>query len=346
MRRATVLVLLLQLLAWSASVARAQTPRRLPPVYAANAPDSVFTDHTDPTWSTQFAPPPYGTSLSDAGEPVIILDEADSGPQPPPGARNGVFQKLLFSWTWGPALSEGDFGFTDLNLSTVWGFPFPTVESPLLVTPSFGVSYLEGPEARDLPARLYSTGLDFRWIRPINERLMMDLGVGVGYYSDFEIDSGDALRITGRGLGIYQWSPETTVVLGVVYLDRNDVSILPAAGMIWKPTDDWALELIFPQPKLARRVYHCGTDRGLEYWAYLAAEFGGGQWAIASAGGEPELITLRDYRLLLGVESKLPGGLGTRLELGYIFGREIEFASATPDYKPDDTVLLRVGASY
>ncbi len=39
-------------------------------------------------------------------------------------------------------------------------------------------------------------------------------------------------------------------------------------------------------------------------------------------------------------------GLGSRLELGYVFGREISFTGSRPDYDPHDTLLLRAGLSY
>jgi hypothetical protein len=324
---APLLLLLLWLLDFGARRAEAQPPTRLPPVYRVE-------------------PAQYATTLPGSKEPVVVLDQPEAAPAGPPGARKGVFQKLLFSTTWAPAPSRDDFGFTDVELSTVLGFPFPTVKSPLVVTPAFAVHYLDGPTGRPLPPRLYSTGVEFRWIRPITERLMADLAVVPGFYGDFVVDSGDAIRIPGRALGVYKWSEQTTLVLGVLYLDRRDVNLLPAGGILWKPSDDWNLELIFPRPKIARRFYRDGTERGLEYWGYVAGEFGGGQWAIETPGGQTETVILRDYRLLLGVESKLARGIGTRFEIGYIFGRTINFIGPTQDFSPNSTVLLRAGASY
>ena len=52
------------------------------------------------------------------------------------------------------------------------------------------------------------------------------------------------------------------------------------------------------------------------------------------------------YRVLLGMERKLNGGAGYRLEGGYVFGREITFASGLGDFNPQDTFILRGGVTY
>ena len=93
---------------------------------------------------------------------------------------------------------------------------------------------------------------------------------------------------------------------------------MPAGGFIWTPTDWSRLELIFPKPKLAQRV---NVGPGFEDWIYTTAEFGGNTWPIVRTTGERDNLTYIDYRLLVGVERKLQGGAGYRLEAGYVFGR-------------------------
>ena len=44
------------------------------------------------------------------------------------------------------------------------------------------------------------------------------------------------------------------VIAGLIYLDRYDVNILPAGGLIWTPSDDQRHEIVFPRPRLAWRV--------------------------------------------------------------------------------------------
>ena len=88
---------------------------------------------------------------------------------------------------------------------------------------------------------------------------------------------------------------------------------------------------MFPVPKLAHRI-DCGP--GYEDWVYVRGDYGGNTFAINS---DPMIdrITLRDYRVLLGLERKLNGGAGFRIEVGYVMGRKIEFSSG--EAKADDT---------
>jgi hypothetical protein len=235
---------------------------------------------------------------------------------------------------------------SDLELGVTFGFPLPTRESPLLVTPSFAVHYLDGPTNPDLPARLYDAYTEFRWLRRVTDRLSAVLAVEPGVSSDFETGVSDSLRILGRGLAIYDCSPGVQLVLGAAYLNRHDVTVLPVGGIIWTPSDDRRFELVAPRPKLAWRLGPCSGPRLEQTWGYLGGEFGGGVWAIQRASGAQDTISMRDYRVVVGLERKVPGGLNRHVEVGYVFSRNIEFDSGTPDFEPDDTLLVRVGASY
>jgi len=275
--------------------------------------------------------------------------ESDGTPQLdlPPDARPGVFQKLIFNSTWLAAGGGDDFGKTELDLRTVLAFPCPTRDSPLLITPGFGVHYLDGPVGIDIPSRLYDAYTQFRWMHRLRPRLGIDLAVTPGWYSDYETPSGSALRITGHGVAAFDWTPTAKLILGVAYLDREDVGLLPIGGLIWTPHPDIKFELAAPRPRIARRLYWSGGfDDEVQDWAYVAGEFGGGTWAIRHLSGADDEITYRDFRVLLGIERKAVGRPGYRLELGYVFGRKLELDSPTPDIYPSDTVMLRVGATY
>ena len=156
---------------------------------------------------------------------------------------------------------------------------------------------------------MYDARLGFSLLRPVGDRWFMNLSVTPVVASDFKADQSSALRITGSGIGIYQWSPTTKIVLGVVYLDRQDVSLLPAAGVIWTPNEDWRFELVAPRPRIAWRLGQCAAMYCVEHWAYLGFEFGGGEWAIVRDSGAHDLVTMRDYRFLLGIERKAIEGV-------------------------------------
>jgi len=170
------------------------------------------------------------------------------------------------------------------------------------------------------------------------------LGVAPSIYSDFEQDDSNVFRMTGKGIARFEWVPgELELIMGVLYLNRDDVSVLAAGGLIWTPNSDSRFEILFPTPKLSRRIV-CGTD--YEDWMYVKGEFGGNTWSIERSTNANDRLTLRDYRLLIGLERKRDGGAGRLLEIGYVFARTAEYESASPDIEPDDTVILRYGFFY
>ena len=268
------------------------------------------------------------------------FDSAD-----PDGSKPGIFQTIRFSETFLPKPNFDDLGLNEWGLSATFGFPLPTRQSPLLVTPGYEQTLLDGPTLADLPANVYDVTVQFLWMHQLTDRWGIQLGVTPGVHSDFERSDADSLRIAGRGIAVYEWRDDLKLVLGVVFLDRNDVSLLPAAGIVWTPHEDIRWELVVPRPRVAWR-FSC--DDCIEQWAYLAGEFGGGEWSIVRAGGASDVATYRDFRILAGLERKPLGAYGMHLtfEFGYVFARELEYASVTPDLSLDDTTIVRLTLSY
>ena len=253
------------------------------------------------------------------------------------------FQMASFTGTWMPAIDSDDFGQSDLEAYSVFALPAPTADSPLLFTPLFAARYLDGPTTPDMPSRVYDASLQIRWLPKLSDRFRLDLAFEPGLHGDFEKSDDDALRFPGHGLGIFEWAPGKKLVLGVLYLDREDINYLPAGGLILNPYDGLQLDLIFPKPKIAWRT---SCEGCVEVWQYIAAEFGGGPYSIQRANGAQDVVIQTDYRLLYGIERKRIGGLKSRIEIGYVMGRELDYVSNTTDYKPSDTVIVRAGVAY
>ena len=252
--------------------------------------------------------------------------------------KSGVFQKLSFSVGRLDRNKPDGYGLTEANLFSSFAVPLPRRDWPLLITPTLNVRFLDGPSTADIPTRLYGTFVDFTWLPKLSPRWMGIVGVAPGIYSDFE-QSDDAFRVTARALLRYEWTYDRLQLLfGAAYLDRDDVQLIPAGGVVWVPTPSIRYDLIFPQPTIAHRLR---VAPGFEDWIYLAGEFGGNTYAIEQQGGQLDRVTLRDYRVLLGVKRKHNGGAGIRIEVGFVFGREIEFRSNTPTVEADETALVR-----
>ncbi len=268
-------------------------------------------------------------------------------PERPPGARAGMFQKLIFTGSWLGRGGVENFGASDLELKTILALPIPSRDYPLIITPGFGVHYLDGPAGRNVPARVYDAYVQFRWMRRIGSNWGIDLAVTQGVFSDFEHNDSRAYRITGHAVSAYTCNPQWKIVLGAAYIDRFSTNVLPVAGVQWTPRDEWKLDLVFPHPRIAWR-YNCNGpehDR-IEDWLYIAGELGGGTWAVAEPSQSSEMIDYTDYRLILGLQRKVTQGLDAHAEIGYVFERKIRFERSAPEYRPAGTVMLRAGVTY
>jgi hypothetical protein len=124
------------------------------------------------------------------------------------------------------------------------------------------------------------------------------------------------------------------LVMGVDYIDREDVGILPVGGVILRPNNSLQMELVFPRPRID--ISLSPTQR-----FYLSGELGGGQWAI-----ERELmlvddvLTYSDLRLAIGIETS-DGPQVSGAEIAWLFNRKIEFSSDVGNSDLDDTIMLR-----
>lgn len=275
-----------------------------------------------------------------------IADETQ--PQLPPGTRNGVFQKLLFTGTYLPQFEDDSLGMSDLEVGVVLGFPFLRRDTPLLITPRYAVHFLEGAENFDIPDQVYDTSFEFRHMRKFGDGpWAMDVAVTLGHYSDYEGDDADAFRVSGRGLAVYEGQPGVKWILGVAYLNRAGASVLPVAGVIYAPDPSISYEAIFPRPRIAWQLPWSNPDQGDERWGYIGGEFGGGIWSIEHpTTAEQDLLTYSDVRVLTGYERKIIGGLTRRFEVGYVFARQLEFNTPATDVDLDDTLFARVGLTY
>jgi hypothetical protein len=220
--------------------------------------------------------------------------------------------------------------------------------APLLITPDFATRFWQGPRSDalpgrpDLPGHVYDVSLDLGWRPRLAPWLFADLGVTPGLYGDFHRITAETFRPRGRALGIVAFSPQLQVVAGLLYINRLHAKVLPAGGVIWQPDEGKRYELLFPQPKGAWRFATVGAT---QWWAYVMGEFGGGTWTVERANGE-DLVDYTDLRVLLGVEWLNPNGLKGRVEAGCSFHRTIRFSSATPEFTPERTLLLRAGIGF
>lgn len=208
------------------------------------------------------------------------------------------------------------------------------------VSPEFGITAFNGPSRTDLPGETYQLGVELRQLVPLSQRWGMELALTPSLYTDFDAGGSDAFRLIGRAVAAYNHSPQTRLLLGLTYLDREDVPVLPIFGIVHHSGADLRYDLVFPKPKVAFRVHRTPTGEG---WTYIGGEFGGDAWAIQRRSGADDIVYYKDWRLLIGYESRNPGALSWLAEGALVFNRSLEYESEVGDFDPDATVMIRFG---
>ncbi len=286
----------------------------------------------------------------DPGQPVVIDNNVvvpTVAPSDPllQGVKQKFVQQLMFDATYLPRNGRSGVGFTDLDLTTTLAVPFPFSEdSAFMITPDGQVHFVDGPTGPDLPPKLYDANLQVALLGKLPDNFVYDVGIQPGFHSDGDNNANYGFRLPYYAVIGYRFTPRLMVGVGAAYLDRHDVHWVPLAGLMYLPDDNTRFELIPPRPRLAHRFQ---VGYGFERWWYFAAEFGGGEYAIRRASGENDLVDIEDFRAINGVEQiSTNGGLGFRIEYGYVFGRHISYTSSTPSFDPPSTLLARAALVY
>jgi hypothetical protein len=201
-----------------------------------------------------------------------------------------------------------------------------------------GFHFLSGPDQTDMPARVYDFSLAYQ-IREQLGPLRFDVATSVLLATDFKGSVREGILFPSHAVGFLSFRPEIDVVLGVDYLARADIKLLPVAGLILTPTPDVRYELVFPRPRAVFQL----TDRSR---LYLSGELGGGTWAIERVALGDDLASYRDLRACIGLEYAEDGSQRSAFEIGYLFDRRLEYSSGSGDMHLNDAVMFRLLTTY
>jgi hypothetical protein len=251
----------------------------------------------------------------------------------PPPAYSFGYNRLRSATTWLPGHDDrfGWFSYESFGNSQINSWPS--------IVSGFGVHFLDGPVQTDMPPRLFDFSIGVADRRLIRPNIGYDIVFRVGAFSDFEGSAEDGVRYPSHAVTFFRFNRSVELVLGIDYLDRDDISLLPVAGLIWRPANWLRVEAVFPRPRVAARIMDT------KQWMYWGGELGGGTWAVERVGLVDDNATYRDLRLLLGWET-MGESLSSSLEIGYVFDRELSYRSAMGDYSPPDGFVVRTTARY
>ncbi len=321
-------------------------------------PGAIAGPTTNPLYGGVVLPPPQWDPYAPPGgmqQPVLL-------PQDPyiPGSPTDsivrmrrLLDELRLDYTFLSPSGEKKFGSNDLGLSATFAFPlFFNQDSPILVTPGFTVHWWEGPtDYTALPPRVYDAYLTSAWNPQISPWLGGELEFTVGVYSDFKKVTEEALRYTGTGLVVLNFSEAMTIKAGIVYYDRVKIKLLPAGGLFWRPNPNTRFDFYFPEPRFATRMTTIGNT---EWWFYVRGEYGGGSWVftwteLGAPGDRPVgQADYNDIRIAMGLEFARLNVLDGHIEFGVAFNRQIvpRASLGIDEYKPSTTFFLGAGLAY
>ncbi len=245
-----------------------------------------------------------------------------------------------------------EVGIDDTETSVAVVFPsFLWSTQPLYILPSFGLHLFDGPAGppSDLPSKVYDAFIAAGWQSDPNQILGAELGLAIGAFTDFDTFNDDSIRYMGSALGKLRITPTATLKAGVMYLDRNEVKLIPAGGILWQPGPYTRFDITFPNPKLSRYLSTIGTQ---DLWGYVSGEFGGGSWTITRTNGLEDSIDINDIRLIVGLEWGLSDYIRSGRRTGFIEGgwvteRRLRYRlSPADDVDLDDAFMVRAGFGY
>jgi len=258
--------------------------------------------------------------------------------------RQQALQKISVSGGWLVAAGDKDLNNSFFEGSIGLAVPLGSFDNVLGITPYFRTDWMDAASGIEIPDELFDTGVRLFWQKPINERLSMMAVVSPSVRSDFTTGDG-AIRIFGMALLTWQKAPDRLALsMGVVYLDRPDIPILPAVGLSWTPNPRTKLDIRFPESKISWRIEKHGAQD--ETWAYLSGGFGGNTWAVTRDSGATDQLSLRYLSLMIGMESIFDGGTGWFAEFGLAFDRQLEYESATAEIPLSNALMVQGGWSW
>ncbi len=312
------------------------------------------------------AVPPFGSGATPAGTPGNWDPYAAKGGQSSSFFGSGsqeffekipdeskkiarrFVEKVSLDYTYIPRGSDQDgFGINEIAYQTEFTFPCRLLHEtePIYVVPGFDLLFWDGPtgppvNSHHMSPNGYSAYLEIGAAPRYTKDFAFELWVRAGLYSDFNKLTSDSARLSGRGAVLIGLTNEMEGVLGVEYINRNRIKILPRIGVIWKPNEKVTWRLVFPDPKLSRFL---AKVNNVDWTFYLQGNYGGGCWTIADPEDDGTYLTdYNDIRVGVGLEFTNHAWVNGFFELGGAFNREL-YSQGEAWCKPPSMVYLKAG---
>ena len=238
------------------------------------------------------------------------------------------------TWRTGSGNRFGEFALEGIDASPIEDW------DGLSFTNGSGFHFLDGPNVTDMPPRLFDFNWGLHYFDEVTDRWWLDLSVSGGLYTDFEDSVQQGWRFPAHAVATWALSEEVQPVLGIRYLDRDNLGLLPVAGVILRPEESFRMELVFPEPRVAWRV---SSKAEKDHWLSISGRIGGGEWAIERrATGLADVVTYNEYQVVLALDTIDQSQSISSIEAGYIFERDLEYRSGAGNTTLPETFFIRL----
>ncbi len=247
-------------------------------------------------------------------------------------------------------ITDSEFGLVTASANTTFPLLF-TGTPPPLVKVGFAYTDLFAADDLGLPDDLYEYTIGLTWFRKLNERWTVRTMLGIGLATDNQNTSSDAWQFRGGVFGIYKRNECLSWTFGALATGRDDLPVIPAIGAVWMPHPAIRYDLTFPKPRVNFLLF---DDDSRQHWAYFGGGINGSTWGFQQTGLINDRLTYKDWRIVVGWESRpassarMPFALGKtiQMEVGYVFSREFEFENETRVESLADSFMIGVSTRY
>lgn len=200
---------------------------------------------------------------------------------------------------------------------------------------AYDVSVFDGSGGINMPDRLAALRLNLAYVARNVNGTALKVDVYPGIYSDLSDLSLKDFYIPFQALAIQAFNPQISGLIGLAIYPGFDRWFDPRFGIRAAPSEDWRVDLMYPESRVTYRPESIELYASLRHNA--VNEF------RLKESDERGSIALRDTRAALGAGWQLNDLLKVNVELGYIFGREVEFDHKAPDQDWRNATYFSVG---
>jgi len=235
-------------------------------------------------------------------------------------------------------LQEADTSFmSETPLNKAWFVPLGLVLRNL---------FLGTVSGAPIPNHINTLGFDSGLGYHLNDDWTITGALGPRFYRLDAVDS------SGIGVGrsvraTYQWAPNLTLTLGLAVDANRDLPVLPLGGLRWGIRSNLTLNVTFPRSGL---VYRPNANLNLmagfdgDFTVFRAENNLGDQ--IGRSQYNNGLGTYREFRLGVGAEYRITGGLSASIKGGYSFDRELDYQRIGQSVNFGSALFIRAGLKY